>query len=88
MMNKDASEYASNIADLSPVQYYFWATYIPGRNGGYKKDFMRHKRLSDARNSLNMSREHRSPDKKQETAYIYQWDQPNNCWVVLEKQGF
>lgn len=73
-----ANDVASKLEDLSPYDYFPYATYVEGRtNGGdsWKSFYKRHKTLTHAKLSLRASR---GGEKR-----LYEWDMKRIEWVEL-----
>lgn len=78
-MKRDA---AVELADLSPVEEFHWATYVPGRTGPFytrEKWYKRHQTISHAKNALvnKVYGKH----KYTPGAEIYEWTE--HVWTLV-----
>jgi hypothetical protein len=76
---------SKSLDELSPTDWFPYATYIPGRtngdgwNGGY--DYRRHKTLGQAKSAISGSRFNSVADS--DNAKIYQYDVQTEKWVEV-----
>lgn len=74
-----ANDIAASLEDLTPYDFYPYATYVEGRtNGGdsWKSFYKRHKTLAHAKLSVRASRGG--------TTKVFQWNVELNTWEELE----
>lgn len=80
-MGIKATEVALKLEDLSPYDFFPFASYVPGRtNGGetYKTYYKRHRTLAHAKTAIRAARGHEGEPK------VFQWDVESEKWVEVE----
>ena len=76
----NAADIAENLADLSPIEVYGFASYLEGRsngNGSNYGEYKRHKTLGHAKAAIAHSNVR--PGERR----LYRWDDESGAWVEI-----
>ena len=76
------ADIAKELADLSPIQTYGFATFLEGRTNGQGwnyGEYKRHKTLAHAKSAIS------NTNSRGYTRRLYQWSDEANGWVEIDR---